>query len=109
MDKGEVQIIVMQTIKELRRQGLLKDDYSVMLKEIEPEIRLFFSKRQNEGIERFLYDYSEDPYIDIIYLHYRDNVTIERIAEVMDKDISTIKRNKKRLIKKMYDLKTAQI
>lgn len=109
MDKGEVQIIVMQTIKELRRQGLLKDDYSVMLKEIEPEIRLFFNKRQNEGIERFLYDYSEDPYIDIIYLHYRDNVTIERIAEVMDKDISTIKRNKKRLIKKMYDLKTVQI
>ena len=104
MDKGEVQVIVMQTIKELRRKGLLRDDYGVILKEIEPELRQFFSNRQNKTIEQFLINYSDDHYIDIIYLHYRDSVTIERIAELLDKDVSTIKRNKKRLLTKMYEV-----
>ena len=104
MNKGEVQIIVMQTIKELRRQGLLKDDYSAVLNEVEPVLRLYFDKRHNRSIEQFLYEYSADQYIDIIYLHYRDNIAMERIAEVMGKDVSTIKRNKKRLIMKMYEV-----
>lgn len=104
MEKGEVQAIVMQTIRELKRQGLLEDNYTIALKETEPIIREFFNKKSNKEIESFLTTYSDDLYIDIIYLHYRDNITIERIAELMNKDVSTIKRNKKRLIMKMYKL-----
>lgn len=102
MNKEEIQNIVTMTIIELKRQGMLKDEYSVVLKETEPVIKEYFKKKNNKTIEYFLIEYSDDPYIDIIYLHYRDGITIERIAEVMCKDASTIKRNKKRLIKAIH-------
>ena len=104
MDKREVQAIVYMTIQEFKRQGLLKDRYSLILKDVEPVIREHFFTENNVKIQNFLIDFAYDPYIDIIYLHYRDNLTIERIASVMDKDVSTIKRNKKRLISKIYEL-----
>ena len=102
MDREEIQDIVRMTISELKKQGMLKDRYTVILKEIEPVIKRYFQKKNNKKMEYFLIQNSDDPYIDIIYLHYRDNATIERIADCMEKDISTIKRNKKRLIMSLY-------
>lgn len=104
MDKTEVQNVVMMTINELRKQGMLKDLYSVVLRDIEPVIKEYFRKKDNKILSEFFRLYSDDQYIDIIYLHYRDNITMESIANILDKDISTIKRNKKRLIIKMYEL-----
>lgn len=103
MNKQEIQNIVTMTIYELKRQGMLKDEYTVILKDVEPVIKEYFQKKNNKEVECFLIEYSDDPYIDIIYLHYRDNITIERIAECMGKDTSTIKRNKKRLVKAIYN------
>lgn len=98
MDKSEVETIVRMTINELKRQGMIKANYVMVLKEVEPVLREYFRNKDNKQIEYFLRDRSDDAYIDILYLHYRDNITIERIAVVLDKDVSTIKRNKKRLI-----------
>lgn len=103
MDRNEVQSIILATIAELRRQGMLRDTYEAVRKNSEPQIRQFFLKKNNEKIKKFLIEYSDDPYIDIIYLHYRDNVTLEKIAEWMEKDVSTVKRNKKRLLMLLYD------
>lgn len=103
MNKEEIQNIIIMTISELKRQGMLRDEYTIILKETEPAIKEYFQKKNDKEIEFFLVEYSDDPYIDIIYLHYRDNITIERIAECMGKDVSTIKRNKKRLIKVLYN------
>lgn len=104
MDNVEVQRIVRMTIKELKRQGMIKANYVTVLKEVEPVLREYFRTKGNKQIEYFLRDRSDDTYIDILYLHYRDNITIERIAEVLEKDVSTIKRNKKRLIMSIYEL-----
>lgn len=104
MEKEEVQKIIIMTINELKRQGMLKDTYSIVLKEIEPVIKEYFSKKNSKKIEKFLIKHSDDPYIDIIYLHYRDQMTIERISDILGKDVSTIKRNKKRLIMSAYNL-----
>ncbi len=104
MDREEVQSIVIATITELKRQGMLKDQYSVILKELEPVIKEYFLRKNNKGIELFLREHSDDPYIDILYLHYRDGITIERMADILNKDVSTIKRNKKRLIRCIYEV-----
>lgn len=103
LDREEVQNIILMIIGELKRQGMLKDTYSVILKDLEPVIKKFFHTKKNKQIERFLREYSDDPYIDIIYLHYRDAITIDQIAGILQKDVSTIKRNKKRLIMQLYD------
>lgn len=104
MDKTEVQEIILMTIQELRRQGMLKDRYSVVIKNIDPVLKEYFFKKNNKKIEYFLRTHSDDPYIDVIYLHYRDSMTLERIASILDKDTSTVKRNKKRLIMELYDV-----
>lgn len=103
MDKSEVQAIVNMTIQEFKRQGLLKDRYSIILREVEPVIKDYFFKKNNSIIQRFLIDLSNNEYIDIIYLHYRDELTIMEIAGIMGKDESTIKRNKKKLIMEIYN------
>ena len=101
MSKDEIQDIIRMTINELKCQGLLveKESYNEALEKVEPVLREYFTRKNNKKIESFLVEHSDDTYIDIIYLHYRDGITIGRMADILDKDISTIKRNKKRLIK----------
>ena len=52
----------------------------------------------------YLTTFMDDEYIDIIYAIYRDGNTQEWLAEYLGVDVSTIKRNKKRLITKIYEL-----
>ena len=104
MDSEEVKQVVLMTINELKCQGMLKNQYSLILKDVEPVLKDYFCKKNNKNIEYFLHTHSDDPYIDILYLHYRDGVTIERMADILDKDVSTIKRNKKRLIMCINDV-----
>ena len=104
MDKAEVQSIILMTIQELKRQGMLKDRYNLILKDTEPAVKEYFLNKENKKIGLFLRDFSDDPYIDIMYLYYRDGITLEKIAAMLDKDVSTIKRNKKRLLTELYEL-----
>lgn len=52
-------------------------------------------------IEKALDDIRTDAYYDIIPLVYYHGLTTEKVAEKLDKDTTTIYRNKKRLIKKL--------
>jgi len=103
MDENEVRKIVIATIAEMSRQGRLKSEYDVIRKKVEPLIRQFFKTKSDEIIKKFLIEFSDDLYIDIIYLHYRDNMTLEKIAELINKDIRTVKRNKKRILISLYN------
>lgn len=103
MDKNEIKLIVAETIAELRRQGMIKDNYKAIKDKVEPELYEYFNKG-NTNIKKALTELSDDQYIDLIYLLYRDCFTLERIADAFDKDVSTIKRNKKRLILNIYNI-----
>ena len=105
MNDDQVREIVRQTIDELTKRQMIRADpkYSYILHILDPRLRRFFKSSAHDGpLYRALSDLSDDPYIDIIYLHYRDGRTIAQIAEAMDKDDSTIKRNKKRLVRRIY-------
>lgn len=52
-------------------------------------------------IEKALDDIRLDEYYDIIPLVYYHGLTTEEVAETLNKDTSTIYRNKKRLVKKL--------
>lgn len=103
MDKNEIKFIVAETIAELKRQGMIKDNYKAVKGKIEPELYEYF-KKGNQTIKKALIELSDDQYIDLIYLLYRDCFTIEHIADVLKKDASTIKRNKKRLLISIYNI-----
>lgn len=105
MTPEQIREVVKITLDELTTRKLIKDNYPAILNEVERKLKLYFNNRGDGlNISYALNQLSDDPYIDIIYLHYRDGRTLEWIAEYYDKEVSTIKRNKKRLITKIYEL-----
>lgn len=98
MTQEEIREIVKITIDELSSSGLLKDEYQLTLKAMERRLIHFFNDTEDSTLTGALRSLADDPYIDIIYLQYRDGKTLERIAEILDKDTRTIMRNKKRLV-----------
>ena len=101
---AEVREIVRLTVDEILDRKVFKvDSYQYMLGVVGGRLINFFSDKDNSAAHA-LRELSYDPYIDIIYLQYRDGKTLEWIAEYMDREVSTIKRNKKRLITKLYEL-----
>lgn len=106
MTPEQVREIVRLTIEELADKQLLRtNSYQSILKVVEPRLYHFFnSSGDSNKIGYALRTLSDDPYIDIIFLQYRDRVNLEFIASALDKDVSTIKRNKKRLICRIYEL-----
>ena len=105
MTPEQIREIVKITLDELTQRKLIKDDYSIILPMVESKLTAFFTnKGDGNGIGYALNQLSQDSYIDVIFLQYRDGKTLEWIAEVMNVDVSTIKRNKKRLISKIFEL-----
>lgn len=106
MTPEQIREVVKITLDELTTRKLIKDDYQSVLRVVETHLKNYFNNQTCKvaGVSHALRTLSDDEYIDIIYLHYRDELTLESIAEYYDKEVSTIKRNKKRLIYKIYDL-----
>lgn len=105
MTPEQIREVVKMTIDELTQRKLIKDEYPVILKTVENKLHEFFTVYGGgQGVAHALNQLSDDPYIDIIFLQYRDGKTIEWIAEYMEVEVRTILRNKKRLIIKIYEL-----
>lgn len=104
MNPEQIREIVKITIEELMKQHIIEpENYQGMLRAVDRELYAFFDSKPT-SIGYVLRQFSDDPYIDIIYLQYRDKKTMEWIAEHMGKDVSTIKRNKKRIVSGMYKM-----
>lgn len=106
MSPEQIREIVKITLDELTQRKLLKVDnvaYMTLLKLVSEQLTNYFNGG-NSDVFKVLKQLSDDQYIDIIYLHYRDGKTLEWIAEYFEVDVSTIKRNKKRLIIKIAEL-----
>lgn len=100
----EIRLIVRITLDELSQRKQYKPvNYSAVLQVVDSRLYKYFKGGKDAELRQVLNRVSDDPYVDIIYLQYRDGKTLEWIAEIMDKDTSTIKRNKKRLIMSIYE------
>lgn len=102
MNNEQIREVVRITIEELLSQNALKDPYPSIKKEVESRLKDFFNGKNNVKIGYILNQLSDDEYLDIIFLYYRDGCTLEKIAEILDRDTTTISRNRKRLIQEIY-------
>lgn len=93
--------IVILTVKELKKQGLLNNYDDVAYSEVSRALKSHYIDN-NPDIAAAIDVLRLDPYIDIIPLYYESECTIERIAEILDCDVSTVVRNKKRLCLEIY-------
>ena len=105
MDKQEVKEIIEMTVKELKNQHMLKETSDAIYIDVSERLTKYYRSGESDPlIKAALEEFKDDMYIDILYLYYRDNMTIERIAEELTVDISTVTRNKKRLCLSLYNL-----
>ena len=105
MTPEEIREIVKITLDELTHRKLIVTEYPVILKEVENRLKEFFNdKGDGNGVSYALKQLLNDPYIDIIFLQYRDGKTVECIAENLNVEVRTIMRNKKRIITKIYEI-----
>lgn len=100
MTPEEIREVVRITIEELESRK-----YRNVHKRVSDKLTAFFNNEEGcSDIFHALLSLHNDPYLDVIYSYYRDGLTLEKIADKLDKDVSTIKRNKKRLVLKLNEL-----
>ena len=112
LNHSEIREIVKVALDELLEKKLIVlDNYRGALLETQQRLEVdqklgdFFSnKGDGNGVSVVLHELLGDPYIDIIFLYYRDNMKLEEIAEEMDRDVSTIKRHKRRLQQRIFEM-----
>lgn len=97
-DRQFIREIVSETIRELKRTGLLKSVSDLAYVEVSELLKGYYDDGERDRtITDALTAIRDDSYFKIIPLYFSYGYTIERIAEVFDVEISTITRNKKRL------------
>lgn len=105
MTPEEIKEIVKITLDELIQREIIKDNYQNILRIVERKLKDFFNNRgDGNNIGYVLRQLANDTYIDVLLFHYRDGKTLEAIAETMGVHVSTVKRNKQRLIIKIYNM-----
>ena len=97
-----VRLTVHQTVRELRKNGFLRENDSIAYESTQNLLKAHFDAIKegepgNPEVYQALESLSQDEYHNIIYLYYYKGMTIEGIAEAYDCDPTTIQRNKKRL------------
>lgn len=114
MSEIDVQKIIEDTVNatvlKLKMTGLMKDNRKSAYQKTEELLRNYetfkksdqpYTKKLVKMIDDALESISDDIYYEIIPMTYFDNETRENIAEYFNTTITTISRNKKRLVNKL--------
>ena len=107
MTETEVQSIIQATIKELKRQELMKSAVTVAYQEISERLQRHYaplSGQDDKELSDALDEIKGDKYRHLLWMYYRDGYTIEEIAEQLGVDVTTVTRNKKRLCLELYGI-----
>ena len=93
-----IDMVVDKTVKALKNNNVLKNDDDVKYADISYMLIDYYQNGQNvPKIESALDAIKCDDYFEIIPMYYCDRLSIGEVAKHMNKDTSTIVRNKKRL------------
>lgn len=108
-----VNIAVNRTVLKLKVAGLMRDDRKTAYQKTEELLRNYnsftksdqpYTKKLVEKINAALYEVKDDIYYDIIPLMYFNGETRECIAEYFGTTVTTISRNKTRLVNQLKAL-----
>lgn len=84
---------------------MLKDRSTVIYEEVAKMLRdAYDSGETNRELVHAMRQLTSDPYFELLPKYFGEGLTIERLAEEYDVEVSTITRNKKRLCLKIYEL-----
>ena len=107
-----IQNTVDKTIAKLKLSGLIKDNRQTAFQKTEQILRSYNDMKKSYSedgtakkfvdiIDKALKELSDDMYYDIIPMTYFEGCSREEVAEYYNTTVTTISRNKKRLIEKL--------
>lgn len=104
MDEQLIKQIVIQTIQELKRSGMLKSVDELAYSDISSVLAAYYDGGEQDAEVRAAVERLRgDTYYKILPLYFGYKYTIEQIAEEFGVEVSTIVRNKKRLCLQVYN------
>ena len=98
---------VSSTVIKLKMAGLMKDNKKSAYRKIEELLRNYETFKKSDQpytiklvkeIDAALMDIAGDPYYEILHLTYNEHATREYLAGYFDTTVTTISRNKNRLL-----------
>lgn len=102
-DKKDIAELVDIILTGLKKNHLLKNPTNSIYDDVSHRLYEFYKNGEvDPKIKAALQDFKDDLYFNILPLYYKNKYTIENIAEIIDVDVSTIVRNKKRLCLSIY-------
>ena len=92
-----------RVVRELRSQGLTKEEDDANYKDISEMLREYYRDGEKDTQIRYaLQSIRFEPYFRILEKYYRDGEKMDTIAADFEVDISTIFRKKRELCLKIY-------
>lgn len=100
--KKIVESTVLETIERCKREGVIKASDENVYREASDLLKEYYQSGEKDASVKYaLQTLRFEPYFKIIELFYKNDETLENIADIMEVDISTIVRNKKKLCLKV--------
>lgn len=103
MLQEDVKNIVIATVDVLLKDDMIKNGDQIMYERMSLQLREHYNT-PNRVIAEALDKLKDRRYYDVLRLYYKDNLTLEQIAELYNCDICTITRNKKQLCIKLFKI-----
>ena len=101
---ADIKKVVNATIDSMLRKNMLRYNDNVILSSVGNILtRYYDSDMKDITIKDTLDKLSDHTYSDILAMYYRDHMTLEVIAEKYNVDVSTIRRNKRKLCLEFYN------
>lgn len=104
MKKEDARQIAREVVSELRQQGLLRGDDDAEYSRTGDLLRRYFADKElpedvpRAKIGEAIRSVRADAYYELLVMYYGDGVTLEQIAEYYERDVTTVSRNKRRLV-----------
>lgn len=101
--KALIRETVRETVKELRSQGMTKDEEDANYRDVSEMLRDYYRNGQKDKqITYALQSLRFEPYFGILEKYYKHNEKMDNIASDFEVDISTVFRKKRELCLKLY-------
>lgn len=103
MKEKDVKATISEILSQMYDSGLLPRAGDAEYLQIRRRLHEYYNTGEtDQTIREAIAQLSGDQWINIVPLTYRDKMTIEEIAELMDAERSTISRNKRRLCLEIF-------
>ena len=105
LDEKEIKRIVSMTVDDLTDKKMLRScDDDLVYRFMSMQLRKHYHEHKSDIVENAIACVQNDPYLKIIPMYYKNDMTITAIAVELACDRATVSRNKKRIVMQIYDV-----